>query len=137
MGVKKIKVFIAEDSSEWLKFHIANLRGFFGEDCVEIDYSYSAMDGLRKISANSDIVYDLVISDLEMEEIIEEKYAGIYFIKRAKEFSACIDSKFIVISGSHDIEEVASLLNVDFIPKYSLSSNPLLINYKLEELFKT
>jgi len=137
MGIKKYKIFIAEDAFEWIKFHIFHLKSFLGEDCVEINYAFSSAEGLRKISEKVDYTYDLVISDLEMEELSEEKYAGINFIKRARGFLPCKNAKFLIVSGSHDIKEVASLLGVDFLPKYSLSSNPSLINYKIEEMLKT
>ena len=131
----KIKILITEDSPEWIKFHLNLLNQFTDEDNFEIDYEMSAKAGFNRILESTKAPYDLIISDLEMEDILGESYAGQWFVrnilKKKEEYK---NSKIIIISGSPDIHTVAKDLNVDFIPKHLLAHNPLLLNYKLEEL---
>jgi len=134
MNKNKIKILIVEDSPEWIKFHISLLNQLFGTDLLKIDFEMSARAGFKKIIKKSETHYDLIISDLEMEEILEESYAGSWFVRNIIKREECKNSKILIISGSDDISLVAKELNVDFIPKYVLSNNPMVMSYKLEEL---
>jgi len=136
MKKNKIKILIVEDSPEWVKFHISLLNQTLEEDSFEIDYEMSAKAGFNKVIKNTETCYDLIISDLEMETIFEESYAGSWFIRNIIQRKECKNSKILIISGSHDIDKVAKGFKVDFIPKYLLSANPMLLSYKLQEIFE-
>jgi len=130
----KLRIFIAEDSPEWIRFHLDLLHQLLEEETFEVDYEMSARASFNKILKNP---YDLIISDLEMEDILGESYAGKWLVRNILKKEECKNSKIIIISGSPDIQAVAKELKVDFIPKYDLSRNPLLLNYKLEEFLKS
>jgi len=134
MNKNKIKILIVEDSPEWIKFHINLLNQLFETDLIEIDFEMSARAGFNRVIKKSETCYDLIISDLEMEEIFGENYAGSWFVRNILKREECKNSKILIISGSHDIKEVAKGFNVDFIPKYALSNNPEIMSYKLEEI---
>jgi len=134
MNKNKIKILIVEDSPEWIKFHINLLNQLFEATSLEIDFEMNARAGFNRIIKKSEIRYDLIISDLEMEEIFEESYAGSWFIRNIIKKEECKNSKILIISGSHDINLVAKEFNVDFIPKHILSKNPMVMSYKLEEI---
>jgi CheY-like chemotaxis protein len=134
MSKNKLKILIVEDSPEWIKFHVNLLNELLEKDSCEIDFEMSAGAGFNRVIKNTEIPYDLIISDLEMEEIQGESYAGSWFIRNIIKREECKNSKILIISGSHDIHEAAKELNVDFIPKYVLSNNPVIMSYKLEEV---
>lgn len=134
MNKNKIKILIVEDSTEWIKFHINLLNQLLEDDSFEIDFEISARAGFNKVIKKSETRYDLIISDLEMEEISGENYAGGWFIRNILKREECKNSKILIISGSHDINQVAKEFNVDFISKYLLSNNPEIMGYKLEEI---
>lgn len=137
MNKNKIKILIVEDSPEWIKFHITLINEILEQNSFEIEFEMSAKSGFNKVIKKSEAGYDLIISDLEMETILEEDYAGSWLIRNIIKREECKNSKILIISGSHDIEEVAKRFNVDFIPKYALSNNPVIMSYKLEEILKT
>ncbi|OGH97279.1 MAG: hypothetical protein A2039_03035 [Candidatus Melainabacteria bacterium GWA2_34_9] len=134
MNKNNIKILIVEDSLEWIKFHINLLNEILEQDSFEIDFEMSARAGFNKVIKKSETRYDLIISDLEMEEILGENYAGSWLVRNILKRDECKNSKILIVSGSHDIKEVAKGFNVDFIPKYALSNNPEIMSYKLEEI---
>ena len=134
MNKNKIKILIVEDSPEWIQFHIKLLNELLENDSFEIDFEMSARAGFNKVIKKPETRYDLIISDLEMEEILGEHDAGSWLIMNILKTEECKNSKILIISGSHDINQVAKEFNVDFIPKYLLSNNPEIMSYKLEEL---
>lgn len=134
MNKNNIKILIVEDSPEWIKFHINLLNEILEQDSFEIDFEMSARAGFNKVIKKSETRYDLIISDLEMEEILGENYAGSWLVRNILKRDECKNSKILIVSGSHDIKEVAKGFNVDFIPKYALSNNPEIMSYKLEEI---
>ena len=134
MDKNKIKILRVEDTPQWIKFHTNLLNNYFENNSCEIDFEMSARSGFNRIIENQETRYDLIISDLEMEEITEESYAGIWFIRNILKRKECKNSKILIISASFDINYVAKELNVDFIAKYALSNNPMILSYKLEEM---
>lgn len=134
MNKNKFKILIVEDSPEWIKFHISLLNTFMERDSFEINFEMTARAGFNKVVKSKNSCYDLIISDLEMENIDGESYAGSWFIRNILKRKECESSKILIISGSPDIHIVAKDLNVDFIPKYVLSNNPMILSLKLEEI---
>lgn len=127
-----MKILIVDDSVEWIKFHTNLLNRLLSDISYEIHSELSAKSGINNILNNSNSPYNLIISDLEMEEIQGESYAGMWFVRNILKRDDCKNSKIIIISGSYDIDKIAAKLNVDFIPKNMLYNNPLLLKYKLE-----
>lgn len=134
MSENRFKILIVDDSPEWIKYHLSLLNSYSGPDCFDIDFEMSAKSGFNRVLKNSKTPYNLIISDLEMEEILEESYAGAWFVRNILKREECKDSKIIIISGSHDIKEVAEEFKVDFIPKHILHNNPDILGYKLKEV---
>jgi len=73
---------------------------------------------------------------MQMEEIDEETYAGIWLIKQLLAGNKCKNTKIIIASAVYNIKEVAKNLNVDYISKSSIISSPSAFEYKLKELLK-
>ena len=80
------KILIADDSYGWREFHITNLKEIFLEleiDDYKLDIANSAKEGYEFIMQNNNSPYDLVITDLQMEEDFSPKYAGEWLIYSA------------------------------------------------------
>ncbi len=129
-----MKILIVDDNFEWIQFHIYLLNELLEERSCEIDYELSARAGFSRVIKNHQKCYDLIISDLEMEEILQETYAGAWFVRNIIKREECKNSKILIISGSYDIKDIAKSLDVNFIPKFILSENPSILRYKLEEM---
>ncbi len=131
---KNYRILIVDDICDWLNHHAGLIKTFYGLDTLEIVCASSAQSALEKIMA-SEQPFDLLLTDLEMESIANENYAGAWLVKNMKVHQDKVKN-ILIISGSYDIKEVADSLNVDFIPKDLLMNNPLLLKYKLDELLK-
>lgn len=114
------KVLIVDDSHSWLNFHQNAIEEIFIEiDCddYEIDLAPSARDAYDFVMRNVDAPYNLIITDLQMEEDFSPKYAGEWFVEQIKTLKNYSNTKIIISSGSYNIKQIADNLNVDYIPK--------------------
>lgn len=131
---QKFKILVVDDSVEWLKSHIELIYQFFGEDLFEVNTAISAHKAFNRIFEKPDYKYDLIITDLEMEKIFGEEYAGNWLINNLINREECKDTRFLIISGSYNIRDIAEKFKVSHIPKSFLIDNPLLLKYKICEL---
>ena len=130
-----MKILAVDDSFECIKFHRKLFNYLFADTDFELDFEMSARAGYNKVLGSADEPYNLIISDLEMENMEDEVYAGIWFVRNILQREECRDSRIIIVSGSYDIDRIAEGLGVYYIPKNELFKNPLLMKYKLEEIF--
>lgn len=130
------KILIVDDSTEWLKFHLQTIRDAFGADFFGIKTSLNARDAFAKAVENPENPYDLIITDLEMERMFDEDYAGCWLVRNLSCRESLLTTKIIIISSAHNISDIASGFKVDFIPKGDLIHNPLLLKYKIQELLE-
>ena len=126
------KILIVDDSIEWLKFHIQTIYKAFGDDLFEINTSLSARDAFEKAIKDP---YDLIITDLEMERMFDEDYAGCWLVKNLSGRKSLSKTRIMIVSSAHNISDIACEFQIDYIPKGDLIHNPLLLKYKVEELF--
>jgi hypothetical protein len=134
--MKKINILIAEDSVEWMNFHLETFDKYFDDIDKEISISYSAKDAFIKVLSSS-INFDLIITDLEMEKVSEEIYAGQWLLNNIQKLAQCKNTKFLIISGAPDISDVAVNFEVACIPKENYINNRNILRYKFSELFDT
>ena len=66
---------------------------------------------------NNDKPFDIIISDLQMENDFEPKYAGEWFVEQVKTFKSYINTRVIISSGCYNIRQIAENLNTNYIPK--------------------
>jgi len=114
------KVLVVDDSFSWLNFHKNALEEIF----IELDYSdyqidtaACAREGYDYVMQNNDSPYNLIISDLQMEDDFHPKYAGEWFIEQVHTFRNYTGSKIIICSGCYNIRQIAESLTADYIPK--------------------
>ena len=134
-----MKILIVDDSVSWQNYHKNVIEEIFLEKDFNdfyIDLASSAQEGYNLICQNNKTPYDLIISDLQMEETYEPKYAGVWFIEQVQTFSSYFKTNIIISSGCYNIKQIAESLNVDYIPKRTAVND--INNYKefLLEHFK-
>ena len=110
------KILIVDDVKGWRDFNsnIANL--LFGEDIV-LDTAESAQQGYEKILENNNEPYDIVITDMQMEDDFAPKHAGEWLVEQIKMLSKYYKTKIVIVSASSNIRQVAESLGIDCIPK--------------------
>lgn len=114
------KILIVDDSPAWRVFHKNNIEEIFieiGNNDYKIDLAISARNGYDFIMQNNENPYDLIISDLQMEEDFAPKYAGEWFVEQVKTFRKYFKTKIIISSGCYNIKQIAEELTVEYIPK--------------------
>lgn len=125
-----LKVLVVDDIPDWINLHSEILKSIYKEN-IEITTALSAKDALETIDANLGSPFHMVISDLEMERVPDGDYAGAWLIRNLQQKPELKDTRFLIISGSCDIQKVAAKLDVPFIPKDLLITNPLLLKYQV------
>jgi len=113
------KILIVDDSSAWIEFHKNYISELFIElsENYTLDTAFSALEGYDFLLKNNENPYDLIITDMQMEENFSPKYAGEWFIEQIKTFKNFYKTKIIICSGTYNIKQIAELYGVDYIPK--------------------
>lgn len=129
-----MRFLVVDDCNDWVRFHSQNISKAMPH--AQIDIAMSGFEALNMVLGQDENYYDIILSDMQMEEVEEELYAGIWLIKRLSASAKCKNTKIIIISAVYNIKEVARNLNVNYISKSSLVSSPQSFEYKLKELLK-
>lgn len=130
----KKKVLIVDDTLSWVKFN-QNLIETFYPKIFDITTVQTAWDARLAAIENLDIPYDLIITDLQMENFENDTLAGEWLIKQIKGFKEYKNTKFLIISGMPTIKHVAERNNVAFISKPRLVSNNNALRMVIETFF--
>lgn len=135
-----IKILVVDDIASWVTFHKNAIEEIFLEfdrTDYEINSAYSAREGYDILLQNNNSPYDLIISDLQMEEDFNPKFAGEWFVEQIKTFKSFINTKVIICSGCYNIRQIAENLSADYIPKRIAINDINLFKTKItEKLFK-
>lgn len=129
-----MRFLVVDDGYDWIKFHSQNIKNTMPH--AQIDTAMSGFDGLNMVLKQDENYYDIILSDMQMEEVSDESYAGIWLVKRLLASGKCKNTTIIIISAVYNIKEVAKNLNVNYISKSSIISSPSSFEYKLKELLK-
>ena len=114
------KILAVDDSPSWIGFHINYIEELFIEFKSEeyiLDTAFSAKEGYDYIMQNNDNPYDLIITDMQMEEDYVPKYAGEWFIEQVKTFKNYVNTKIVICSGTYNIKQIAENYSVEYILK--------------------
>ena len=115
-----IKILVVDDMLSWREFHKTVLEEVFlelDENNYQIDLANYARDAQDKLYENSSAPYDLIITDLQMEDEFEPQYAGEWLVGEIKKLSSYKQSRIIISSGTYNIKQIADSLDVEYIPK--------------------
>ncbi len=129
-----MRFLVVDDGYDWIKFHSQNIKHTMPH--AQIDVAMSGFEALNMVLKQDENYYDIILSDMQMEDVEGESYAGIWLIKRLLASGKCEKAKIIIISAVYNIKEVAKNLNVNYISKSSIISSPIVFEYKLKELLK-
>ena len=109
-------ILVVDDMSSWRDFNINAVYEILGKN-VNIEEASSADEAYTKIIENNSKPYDIVITDLQMENSYEPKYAGEWLVEQIRSLPKYYRTKIIMISGAYNARKIAENLNIDCIPK--------------------
>ena len=127
------KILIVDDSASWIVFHEHLIRELYGK-FFDISVANSAMSAIEIIRKSEKIPFDLIITDLQMEDAFDGMFAGEWLVEQIKLLKYCSRTKIIMISAVYNIEMIAKRQNVECISKNMLISNKLLLKFMFEKL---
>ena len=114
---KEIKrILVVDDVLGWRNHHYGALRELLGEN-VFIEVASCAREAYDKIYNKMNEPYDVVITDLQMENDFDPDYAGEWLVKQIKLLSAYAKTKIVIVSAAYNIKFIAQNLDVECIPK--------------------
>ena len=114
---KEIKsILIVDDIWGWRNHHYGALRELLGEK-VLIEGVSCAREAYDKVYDKMNEPYEVVITDLQMENDFEPDYAGEWLVKQIKLLSAYAKTKIIIVSAAYNVKFIADNLGVECIPK--------------------
>ena len=116
------RVLIVDDIKGWRDYHSYIINELF--DDVFIETAESAREGYEKLFQYNDAPFDIIITDMQMEQDFEPKYAGEWFIEQIKTFKNYSNTKVVIISATYNIHQIAENFAVDCIPKSTARNFP-------------
>lgn len=130
----KKRILIAEDSSEWQRFHSTLLKGY---DKCELDFVICdcAKDALALVQESLTKPYNLIITDLQMETDFTPDFAGEWLIKHIKTYKEYIKTPVVIVSATYNIAFIAHSLGVRYLSKRTLVNNPDTYYFLFDEIF--
>ena len=122
-----MKILIVDDVLGWRNHHKQILLEMFeGADIYTAD---SARAGYDLLLQHNDTPFDIIISDMQMEEDFEPKYAGEWFVEQVKTFKSYYNTKIIIVSAAYNISQIAESLGVKYIRKSTAMQFPDSYNF--------
>ena len=109
------KVLIVDDIKGWIDYHTHIVSSLFPDAIIE--HALSAREGYDKLLEYNEKPFDIILTDMQMENDFEPKYAGEWFIKQIKTYKEYSDTKIIIVSAAPDIRRIAEKYEVNYIPK--------------------
>ncbi len=108
------KVLIVDDVKGWRDYHTGIIKELFNGEAV-ITTADCAKNAYNILMAQKP--FDIIITDLQMENDFSPKLAGEWFIEQIKTFNMYLNTKVVIISASYNARNIAENLNVFCIPK--------------------
>lgn len=107
-------ILIVDDVKGWRDFNTNVMFELFGND-INIDTAESATKAYDYLLQN--IPYDIILTDLQMEESYTPKYAGEWLVEQIKTFNIYSNTKIVMISAAYNVRHIADNLGIECIPK--------------------
>ena len=109
------KILIVDDVLGWQNYHKEIILELQPE--ANLNTASSAKEAYDIIMQNNNSPFDIIITDLHMENDFEPKYAGEWLVEQIKTFKAYKSTSVIIISAAYNIKTIAESYGVNFIPK--------------------
>ena len=116
------RVLIVDDIASWRKFNTEAVIQILGKDIV-IETADCASNAYNLLLENNSTPFDIILTDLQMENDYLPKYAGEWLVEQIKTLPNYYKTKIIIISASLYAKIVAKNNNVDYILKLSQLNN--------------
>lgn len=110
------KSLVVDDIKGWRDFNSNVLQEIF-QNNISIDTANCAEQAYTLVMENLSAPYDIIITDLQMEEDFRPKYAGEWLVEQVQTFKQYSETKIIIISASYNVRTIADCLGVNCIPK--------------------
>lgn len=107
-------ILIVDDVKGWRDFNTNIMFELFGND-INIDTAESATKAYDYLLQNKP--YDIILTDLQMEESYTSKYAGEWLVEQIKTFNIYSNTKIVMISAAYNVRHIADNLDIECIPK--------------------
>jgi len=130
----KKRVLIVDDTLSWVKFNQNLLDSFFPR-MFEITTAQSAWDARMTVVDNLEMPFDLIMTDLQMDNFGDDTLAGEWLVEQIQAMREYSNVKILIISGMPNIKTVAEQHNVAYISKPRLVSNNNALKMVLETFF--
>lgn len=117
-----MKILIVDDIKGWRDYHAYIINKLFHN--AEIHQAESAKEAYDKLLENNDEPYQIILTDMQMENDFEPKYAGEWLIEQIKTFKNFKKTNITIISATYNIEQIAKTYNVNYIRKTTARNFP-------------
>lgn len=117
------KVLIVDDVRGWREQHLLILKELLSNEAI-YDLASSAREAYDLVYNNLDEPYDLILTDLQMEEDFSPKYAGEWFVEQVRLLSQYNGTRIVIISATYNIGLIAEGLGVKYLSKSTASKFP-------------
>lgn len=116
------KVLIVDDIKGWIDYHSQNVLNLFPDAIIET--AETAREGYEKIMEHNNMPFNIILTDMQMENDFEPKYAGEWLIEQIKTFKNYSKTKIVIISATYNIHRIAEIYGVECIPKQTARNFP-------------
>ena len=117
-----MKILVVDDIKGWRDYHSLILSNLFSN--AEIQTAESAREAYDLLLQNNAEPFDIILTDMQMENDFEPKYAGEWFIEQIKTFKNYSKTRIVIISAAYNIPTIAENYRVDYIRKSTARSFP-------------
>lgn len=117
-----MRILVVDDIKGWRDYHSSILKVLFPDS--EIIQAESAREGYDKLLEYNHSPFDIILTDMQMENDFEPKYAGEWFIEQIKTFKNYSKTKIVIISAAYNIAHIAEMYGVEYIRKSTARSFP-------------
>ena len=117
-----MKILIVDDVKGWREYHRDIINNIL-QNC-EIITADCARAGYDLLMEHNESPFDYIITDMQMENDFEPKYAGEWLIEQVKTFKNYLNTKIIIISAAYNIKSIADNYGVNYIRKGTAQSFP-------------
>ena len=110
------KVLIVDDVRGWQEQHYVILKELLGDDVVFVMAS-SAREAYDIVYNNINEPFDIIVTDLQMEEDFAPKYAGEWLVEQIKLLKQYQATRIVIISATYNIRLIAESYGVQYLSK--------------------
>ena len=117
-----MKILIVDDIKGWRDYHKNIIENLFPSG--EIYTAEFAREGYDLLMEHNEKPFNIIITDLQMENDFNPKYAGEWFVEQIKTFKNYSKTKIVIISAAYNLSHIADTLGVDYIRKSTARNFP-------------